>query len=180
MVNGLFLFLPGQTPNMNTKNVILTQDIIEKKTTRIAYEIYEHNSDEQEIILVGIWDRGLILAQKITAILQQISPLRIKLIELRLDKQKPEEVLLSEQIDFNCKVVVLIDDVANSGRTMLYALKPLLQFLPRKIQTAVLVDRKHKSFPLSVDFVGYSLSTTLQDMVMVDVEGEEIKSAYLI
>ena len=62
---------------------------------------------------------------------------------------------------------------------MLYALKPLLEFLPKKIQTAVLVDRKHKSFPLSVDFVGYSLSTTLQEMVMVDVVGEEIYSAYL-
>ena len=77
-------------------------------------------------------------------------------------------------------MIVLIDDVANSGRTMLYALKPFLQYLPKKIQTAVLVDRRHKSFPLSVDFVGYSLSTTLQDMVMVDVEGSSIKSAYLV
>jgi pyrimidine operon attenuation protein/uracil phosphoribosyltransferase len=70
--------------------------------------------------------------------------------------------------------------VANSGRTMLYALKPFLQYLPRKIQTAVLVDRKHKSYPLTVDFTGYLLSTSLQDMIMVDVEGEEILSAYLV
>lgn len=74
--------------------------------------------------------------------------------------------------------MVVVDDVANSGRTMLYALKPLLEFLPKKIQTAVLVDRKHKSFPLSVDFVGYSLATTLQDMVLVEMNGEEIVSAY--
>ncbi|WP_143309295.1 phosphoribosyltransferase family protein [Chitinophaga vietnamensis] len=161
------------------KNIILTKDSIGKKLERIAYEIYEHNSDGEEIILAGIWDRGVIIAHKIAAILQQISPLKMKIIELRLDKQKPGEVTVSEQIDFNGKVVVVIDDVANSGRTMLYALKPLLAYLPAKIQTAVLVDRKHKSFPLSVDFVGFSLSTTLQDMVMVEMEGEEIISAYL-
>jgi pyrimidine operon attenuation protein / uracil phosphoribosyltransferase len=165
---------------METKNVILTQEVIEKKIERIAYEIYEHNSDESEIILAGIWDRGSILAQKIARILQQISPLKIKLIELKLDKSHPDKVELSEEIDFNGKVIVLVDDVAHSGRTMLYALKPLLAFLPRKIQSAVLVDRKHKSFPISVDFVGYSLATMQQEMVMVDVEGEEIKSAYII
>lgn len=165
---------------METKNVILTQDVIEKKIKRIAYEIYEHNSDEQEIILAGIWDRGMVLAETIAGILQEISPLRIKLLQLNLDKQRPESVKLSEEMDFTGKVIVLVDDVANSGRTMLYALKPFLQFLPRKIQTAVLVDRKHKSFPLSVDFVGYSLATTLQDMVMVDMEENQIRSAYLV
>lgn len=160
--------------------MILTQDVIEKKIKRIAYEIYEHNSDEQEIILAGIWDRGMILAEKIAAILQEISPLRIRLLQLNLDKQRPEAVILSEEMDFNGRTIVLVDDVANSGRTMLYALKPFLQFLPKKIQTAVLVDRKHKSFPLSVDFVGYSLATTMQDMVMVDMEENEIRSAYLV
>lgn len=165
---------------METKNVILTQDVIEKKIKRIAYEIYEHNSDEQEIIIAGIWDRGMILAEKIAALLQEISPLHIRLLQLNLDKQRPEGVKLSEEMDFSGRVIVLVDDVANSGRTMLYALKPFLQFLPKKIQTAVLVDRKHKSFPLSVDFVGYSLATTLQDMVMVEMEKNEIKSAYLV
>jgi pyrimidine operon attenuation protein/uracil phosphoribosyltransferase len=165
---------------METKNVILTQDVIEKKIKRIAYEIYEHNSDEQEIIIAGIWDRGMVLAEKIAGILQDISPLRIKLLQLNLDKQRPEEVKLSEEMDFSGRVIVLIDDVANSGRTMLYALKPFLQFLPKKIQTAVLVDRKHKFFPLSVDFVGYSLATTLQDMVMVEMGENEIRSAYLV
>ncbi|NSL87785.1 phosphoribosyltransferase family protein [Chitinophaga solisilvae] len=163
---------------MESRNIILTQDIIQKKIERIAYEIYEHNSDGSEIILAGIWDRGVIIAHKIAAILRQISPLTIRIIELRLDKQHPGEVTVSEQIDFNDKVVVVVDDVANSGRTMLYALKPLLAYLPQKIQTAVLVDRRHKSFPLSVDFVGYSLATTLQDMVLVEMNGEEIVAAY--
>lgn len=165
---------------MSTRNIILQQESIQKKLERIAYEIYEQNSEEQELILVGIWDRGLIIAHRIAAMLKKITPFQIKVIELRIDKQHPGEVVLSETPDFNGKVIVLIDDVANSGRTMLYALKPFLEFLPKKIETAVLVDRQHKSFPLSVDFVGYSLATTLQDMVMVDVEGDEILSAYLV
>lgn len=165
---------------METKNIILTKDIINKKITRIAHEIYEHNTDEQEIILAGIWDRGAILAQKIAAILKEIAPFRISIIQLTLDKQHPEAVSLSEKQDFNNKVIILIDDVANSGRTMLYALKPFLDYLPKKIQTAVLVDRQHKSFPMSVDFVGHSLATTLQDMVMVDVAEDEIVCAYLV
>jgi pyrimidine operon attenuation protein/uracil phosphoribosyltransferase len=163
---------------MESRNIILTQDIIQKKLERIAYEIYELNSDGTDIILAGIWDRGVIIAHKIAAILEQISPLKTRIIELRLDKQHPGEVKVSEAIDFTDKVVVVVDDVANSGRTMLYALKPLLEYLPKKIQTAVLVDRRHKSFPLSVDFVGYSLATTMQDMVLVEMNGEEIVSAY--
>ncbi|WP_119079876.1 phosphoribosyltransferase family protein [Chitinophaga alhagiae] len=165
---------------MENKNVILTQEAIEKKIERIAYEIYEHNYDEPSVILVGIWDRGSILTNKIAAHLRRIATFNIEVMEIRLDKQAPREVTISQQADFTGKVIVLIDDVANSGRTMLYALKPFLQYLPKKIQTAVLVDRRHKSFPLYVDFVGYSLSTTLQDMVMVDVDGEEIRSAYLV
>ena len=165
---------------MENKNVILTQEAIEKKIERIAYEIYEHNYNESSIILAGIWDRGSILTAKIAAHLRRIASFHIDVMEIKLDKQHPLDVTLSHELDFNGKVIILIDDVANSGRTMLYALKPFLQFLPTKIQTAVLVDRRHKSFPLSVDFVGYSLATTLQDMVMVDVNGEEIHSAYLV
>ncbi|RAJ05272.1 pyrimidine operon attenuation protein/uracil phosphoribosyltransferase [Chitinophaga skermanii] len=165
---------------MENKKVILTQDVIEQKITRIAYEIYEHNSDEQEITLAGIWDRGSIIARKIAAHLEKISPVKVQVVEIQLDKVNPATVTISEQADFTGKVIVVVDDVANSGRTMLYALKPFLNNLPRKIQTAVLVDRKHKSFPLSVDYVGYSLATTPQEMVMVDTEGEEILSAYLV
>lgn len=179
-VCNLCIFTPPKIKAMGTRNIILQQESIDKKLERIAYEIYEQNSEEQELILVGIWDRGLIITHRIANTLRRITPFRITVIELRIDKQHPGEVTLSATPDFNDKVVVLIDDVANSGRTMLYALKPFLAYHPRKIQTAVLVDRRHKSFPLSVDFVGYSLATTKQDMVMVDVEGEEIRSAYLV
>lgn len=165
---------------MENRNVILTGEVIEKKIERIAYEIYEHNYDEPSIILAGIWDRGSLITRKIAAHLQRIAPFTVEVMEIKLDKQSPGEVTLSATTDFNNKVIVVIDDVANSGRTMLYAIKPFLTYLPKKILTAVLVDRQHKSFPLSVDFVGYSLATTPQNMVMVDVEGEEIASAYLV
>ena len=165
---------------MENRNVILTGEVIEKKIERIAYEIYEHNYDEPSIILAGIWDRGSLITQKIADHLRRIAPFDVEVMEIRLDKLSPGEVTLSKTIDFSGKVIVVIDDVANSGRTMLYAIKPFLAYLPKKIQTAVLVDRRHKSFPLSVDFVGYSLATTPQNMVMVDVEGEEIASAYLV
>lgn len=165
---------------MENRNVILTREVIEKKIERIAYEIYEHNYDEPSIILAGIWDRGSLITRKIAEHLRRIAPFTVEVMEIRLDKQSPGEITLSKETDFNNKVIVVIDDVANSGRTMLYAIKPILAFLPKKILTAVLVDRRHKSFPLSVDFVGYSLATTPQNMVMVDVEGEEIASAYLV
>lgn len=165
---------------MENRNVILTGEVIEKKIERIAYEIYEHNYDEPSILLAGIWDRGSLITEKIAAHLRRIAPFTVDLMEIRLDKLSPGEVTLSKETDFNNKVIVVVDDVANSGRTMLYAIKPFLKYLPKKIQTAVLVDRRHKSFPLSVDFVGYSLATTPQNMVMVDVEGEEIASAYLV
>ncbi|WP_126246524.1 phosphoribosyltransferase family protein [Chitinophaga rhizosphaerae] len=165
---------------MENRNVILTGEVIEKKIERIAYEIYEHNYDEPSIILAGIWDRGSLITRKIADHLRRIAPFDVEVMEIRLDKASPGEVTLSETADFSGKVIVVIDDVANSGRTMLYAIKPFLAYLPKKIQTAVLVDRRHKSFPLSVDFVGYSLATTPQNMVMVDVEGEEIASAYLV
>ena len=82
-------------------------------------------------------------------------------------------------MDFNDKTIVLIDDVANSGRTMLYALKPLLLQLPKKIQTLALVERTHKSFPVDVDYVGLSVSTTTDENIVVEVENGEVMGAWL-
>ena len=81
--------------------------------------------------------------------------------------------------DLNKKVIVLVDDVANTGRTIFYAIKPLLEVLPKKIQVAVLVDREHKSFPIKVDYVGVSLFTTIQDDIDVQIKGKGEKAVYL-
>ncbi|MHB1923052.1 MAG: phosphoribosyltransferase family protein, partial [Chitinophagaceae bacterium] len=136
----------------NRVNVILNAELIQKKIERMAFEIFEENADEKELILVGIQDKGNIVAQKILIILNQISDLNIKLIELTIDKVNPLKIQLSEILDFNSKIIILVDDVANSGRTLLFSMKPFLEYLPKKIQTAVLIDRQHKSFPIRPDF----------------------------
>ena len=162
------------------KKYILSELYASMKLKRIAYEILENNPGEKELILAGIKDNGLVVARQINEILKEISLVSTQLLSLSFDKKIPGEITLSEKIDFNDKVIILIDDVANSGKALLYALKPFLQFYPRKIQTAVLVERSHKTYPVHPDYVGISLSTTLQEHIYVEVDGDKIKGAYLI
>jgi len=96
-----------------------------------------------------------------------------------MDKKHPSAITISSDMDFNDKTIILIDDVANSGRTMLYALKPLLQQLPIKIQTLALVERTHKTFPVEVDYVGLSVSTTADEHINVEVGNGEVIGAWI-
>ena len=161
------------------KNYILDQSTASRKLQRMAYEIVENNLDEQEILLVGIRDNGSIIAENIQQLLHQISSIRSELIYLSLDKRMPGEIRLSRQIDFSNKVIIVIDDVANSGKTMLYALKPFLAFHPKKIQTLVMVERTHKAFPVNSDYVGISVATTLQEHIYVEVDGSVVTGAWM-
>jgi pyrimidine operon attenuation protein/uracil phosphoribosyltransferase len=161
------------------KNYILTEAVAEKKLRRMAYEILENNSGEREIILAGIRDSGSVVARNIENMLKEISALSTRVISITLDKKHPTSVALSQPIDFNDKVVVIVDDVTNSGRTLLYALKPFLEFHPKKIQTLVLVERSHKTFPVHPDYVGISIATTLQEHIYVEVDGDTVKGAWL-
>lgn len=145
----------------------------------MAYEIYERNSGQPELILAGIYNRGKVVATLLASILKEIAPFDIRIVDIHINHRQPSEVSIAEKLDFNHKVIILVDDVANSGRTLLYAMKPLLEYLPLKIQTAVLVDRTHKSFPVVVDYTGHSLSTTLQEHILVEIRGDEISGAYL-
>lgn len=149
---------------------ILSAEQIQNKLRRIAYEIYEQNYDAKEICLIGIRDNGYDISQLIGEQLKKISDLHIQQCGLRLNKTNP----LSEPIKSDCpldfitgKTVVLVDDVAHSGKTLMYALKPLMEHQPSKIQIAVLVDRKHKRFPVTADYVGLLLSTGAHEMVKV-------------
>ncbi|MBO9573094.1 MAG: phosphoribosyltransferase, partial [Chitinophagaceae bacterium] len=99
--------------------------------------------------------------------------------DLELDKRSPAEIKLSDNINFDGKVIILVDDVASSGKTMLYALKPFLEFHPKKIQTLALVERTHKTFPINLDYVGLSVATTLQEHIFVTVQGDKVSGAYL-
>jgi len=158
---------------------ILTQEIAEKKLRRMAYEILENNFGEKEFILVGIRESGLVIARNIQQLLHEIGDVKTELVGVTLDKKMPNEVSLSKELPLNDKIVIVIDDVANSGKTLLYALKPFLAFHPKKIQALVLVERRHNAFPVKPDYVGLSIATTLQEHIFVEVEGDRVKGAYL-
>jgi pyrimidine operon attenuation protein / uracil phosphoribosyltransferase len=153
---------------------------VQQKIKRIAFEIAEENYDEPEIILAGIGKNteGYALAMKLYDELKHILRTKIVLTHIEIDKNHPADspVQMSmEDGDINGKVIILIDDVSNSGRTLLYAMKPFLEYHPKKIQMAVLVERTHKMFPVQPDYVGLSLSTTIQEhiTVMISRENEE-------
>ncbi len=164
---------------MSTKKYILSGEVAAKKLRRMALQVVENNYNESELVLIGIKDNGLVIANKIAAYIKEVFKGKIEVIELTLDKKHPSVIELSNEINFNGKTVILIDDVANSGKTALYALKPLLEQYPRKIQTLVLVSRTHKAFPIEVDYVGLSLSTTLEEHIYVEVVGDEILGAWV-
>jgi pyrimidine operon attenuation protein/uracil phosphoribosyltransferase len=164
---------------MADKKYILTKEVAEKKLRRMALEIIENNPDEKEIILAGIRESGTVVAKCIQQMLGELSSVKTELISIALDKRKPAEVKLIKEIDLNDKVIIVIDDVSNSGKTLLYALKPFLAFHPKKIQALVLVERSHNNFPVRPDYVGLSLSTTLQEHIYVEVDKEKVLGAYV-
>ncbi len=165
---------------MKKKQVlILNQERISYKLRRMAYEIWELNSDEQEIIMIGIENGGKILADNLSAILKEISPLKIETIALNINKKNPINHALEIDVNLNGKTVVLCDDVINSGKTIIYSLHALLSYDLKKIMVAVLVDRKHKSFPISSDIVGHTVATTIQDHIEVETKGKKITGVYL-
>jgi len=156
------------------KKYILSKEIAEKKIRRMALEVTEQNYTEPELILIGIKENGVVIAQKIAAYLKDSFKGKVE-----LDKKYPITIALSKKMDFNDKVVLLIDDVVNGGKTLLYALKPLLEQHPKKIQTLILVARTHKTFPIAVDYVGLSFSTTLNEHIFVEVKNNEVAGAYI-
>ncbi len=161
------------------KKYILEKERIEKKMDRLAFEIVENNLEEKELVFVGIANNGVILAEKLKRLIEKFSSIKVKSLTLKLDKSHPTDVILSENIDFSKKSILIIDDVTNSGKTLLYAMKPFLAFHPKKIQTLVLVERTHTQFPINANYKGFSLATTLQEHIIVEVNGTEITGAYL-
>jgi len=161
------------------KNYILSADLAEKKLKRMAYEILENNIGENHVILAGIQHNGYVIAQKLLELLKSISDISFELISISMDKKHPSEINIESAPDFNDKVVILVDDVTNSGKTLMYALKPFLQQYPKKIQILVMVERSHKKYPVQPDYVGISLTSTLLEHIYVEVEGDRITGAYL-
>lgn len=162
------------------KNIILTQSEIQHKTKRIAYQIYETFVEENEVVLAGIANSGYIFAQKIAAELAKISDLKVILCEVKINKNNPQdEIITSLPVEeYQNKGLVLIDDVLNSGTTLIYGVKHFLDVPLKKFKTAVLVDRNHKKYPVKADFKGISLSTSLLEHIQVVFE-ENDEYAYL-
>jgi len=161
-----------------TSNVILTHDEIVHKIKRIAYQIYESNVEEKELILAGIENNGYVLAKKLKIVLKQISPIEPILCKVSIDKKNPiNEITTSIPAEgYRNKSVILIDDVLNSGTTLIYGVKHFLNVPLKQFKTAVLVNRNHKKYPVKADFKGISLSTSLKEHVNIDLNGTVFKA----
>lgn len=163
------------------KNFILTNQEIEHKIKRIAYQIYETFVDEKEIVIAGIATNGFTFAKKLANILETISDIKVTLCEVQINKQHPElpiHTSLSKN-DYSNKGLVLVDDVLNSGTTLIYAVRHFIDVPLKKFKTAVLVDRNHKKYPVKADFKGISLSTSLLEHVQVVFDENGSSYAYL-
>ncbi len=152
-----------------SKTIILTNEQINLKIKRIAFQIYENNSNEKEIILAGIADNGYILAKKIHEILQTVSTIKSTLCKVIMDKKNPLKGVTTDisSEKYKNKSIILVDDVLNSGSTLIYAIKHFLDVPLKQFKTAVLVNRNHKKFPVKADFKGISLSTSTQEHINV-------------
>jgi len=155
-----------------TANKILTHSEIDHKIKRIAYQIYETFVEEESIVIAGIASNGYVFAEKIARVLQTIAPLEVILCEVKMNKQNPNSEIstsIAKEVYQN-KGIVLVDDVLNSGSTLMYGVKHFLEVPVKKFKTAVLVDRNHKKYPIKVDFKGISLSTSSLEHVTVVFE----------
>lgn len=157
-----------------TKDSILNHEEINHKIKRIAYQIYESNVDEKAVILAGIDSNGYVLAKKLKANLDKISDLEVVLCKVIIDKKNPLNPIKTslKTEEYTNKSIVLIDDVLNSGSTLIYGVKHFLNVPLKQFKTAVLVNRNHKKFPVKADFKGISLSTSLNEHVEVILEGK--------
>lgn len=158
---------------------ILTAAVAGRKLRRMAFQVAENNESEDGLIIAGINGNGVVLAQNLVQELEQIVAIPLQLITIRLNKKSPLEAAVDASVDFTGKNIIVVDDVSNSGKTLLYALKPFLSFLPKKIQTLVLVERSHKLFSIQPDYVGLSVTTTLQEHISVETNENEIAGAWL-
>lgn len=155
--------------------MVLNHRQIQQKITRMAYEIYERNASEKEVVFAGISGMGKTFADLLADKLKDISTLSVDTIEVIVDKKTIVQgnVTLSQEISLDNKCLILVDDVLNTGKTLAYALKPFLEIPIKKMELAVLVNRSHKLFPVSPDYTGLELSTTLNEHITVNLASED-------
>ena len=163
---------------MEDKTIILDDTQIRSKLKRISYQILEANLKTSDIVIAGIESNGYKIAKEIKKILNKISELEVILCKVIIDKKNPRNPIktsINKDIYTN-KSIVLIDDVLNSGSTLIYGVKHFLEVEVVQFKTAVLVNRNHKKFPVKADFKGISLSTSMQNHVLVEFKGSKIEA----
>lgn len=168
--------------SLEEATLILDKATIQQKIRRIAYQILENNFEEKELVLAGIEERGYEFASFLAQHLKEISKLSITLCQISMDKSDPigNPVDISVGLEsFEGKVVIVVDDVLNSGKTMMYATQPFLAVPVKKLETAFLVNRSHKSYPVFANYTGYELATTIHDHILVDMSEQKF-GIYLI
>lgn len=166
----------------DNSNKILDDAQIKQKIRRIAFQIYENNLEESVVVFAGIDGGGYLLAEMLCQEFKHISGIESHLLKVFLDKENPlgKEVNLDQDISLAAnKTVILVDDVLNSGQTLIYGLKPFLKVKLHKLEVAVLVERNHRRFPILANYVGYALSTTLQDHISVILADTPKMGVYL-
>ena len=167
----------------STAQKILDKDKIELKLDRMAYQALELTFDDDELIVLSIEPGGgLALAKTIMHKIQHTDATKkIQFSSIYINKPEPlkEAVVIKDELDFNGKTILIIDDVGNTGRTLFYALQPLTKFQPKKIIIAILVDRMHKTFPIKADIVGFPIATTFNNHIIVQFEQNIAEGAYL-
>ena len=163
------------------KKKILTNSQIKRKIKRISLQIIESNVEEKEVVLAGIEQNGFLIAKELNKMITELSNLNIKLCSLKIDKKNPLNNISTSlnSSEYKNKSIVVVDDVLNSGSTLMYAVKHFLDTELRKLKTAVLVDRNHKKFPIKADFKGLSLSTSIQNHVKVEFDKNSIEAFLL-
>ncbi len=156
----------------NPTTVILDKKQIAHKIKRIAFQIYETNVDEKEVVIAGIANNGYLFAKKIKAEVEKISPIKVVLCEVSIDKKNPSAAISTsiDSSEYKNKSLLLVDDVLHSGTTLIYGVKHFLEVPLKQFKTAVLVDRNHKKYPVKADFKGISLSTSINENVSVIFE----------
>jgi pyrimidine operon attenuation protein / uracil phosphoribosyltransferase len=166
-------------PQTNNSILLLSPAQISQKVKRMAYEILEANFGEKELIFAGICEQGELLARLLARHLDEISSIKTTVTRIFLDKSHPfrQADALQEEIKYDNKVIIMVDDVLYTGKTIAYSLKPFLSKKIKKIEVAVLVDRSHTEFPIKATYIGYELSTTLSDNIQVNLKGK--KGVYL-
>ena len=163
---------------MEDKNVIINDNQIRSKLKRISYQILETNLQNSVIVIAGIESNGYLIAKELKKTLNKLSNIEVILCKVKIDKKnprKPIETSISKD-EYSNKSIVLVDDVLNSGSTLVYAVKHFLEVELSQFKTAVLVDRNHKKFPVKADYKGISLSTSIQSQVIVEFKGSKIQA----